>query len=117
MAQRPQIETLAERRQRLMADSDRLRREIAEDLTHLQPLCGWVDRGYSMTRSVLTVWPIVAGAAHFLGAKKRRGRVGTITRVLSSYRVGRKAYGVWRAISSSLPRQRPSPQPEPHPVP
>ena len=109
MAQRPQIKSLAERRLQLIADSDRLRQQMAEDFTRLEPLCGWVDRGYSMARSALTAWPILAGAARFLGAKQRRGRVSTITRVLSWYRIGRRAFGFWKAFSSRSSRPSPAP--------
>ncbi len=104
MAQRSEIESLAERRERLLAESDRLRQQVAEDITRLEPLFGWADRGYSVARSVITAWPLLAGAAGFLIARKRRGTVSTLTRILSWWKLGRKAYGLWRAFSSRSSR-------------
>jgi hypothetical protein len=99
MAPRAVIESLAQRREQLLAESDRLRQQVAEDITRLEPLFGWADRGYSVARSVITAWPLVAVAAGFLIARKRRGSVSTLTRILSWWKLARNAYGLWKAFS------------------
>jgi hypothetical protein len=113
MAKRSEIESLAEHRQRLLAESDRLRQQVAEDIDHLEPLFGWVDRGYAVARSVIRAWPLVAGAAGFLIARKRRGPASTLTRILSWWKMGLKAYGLWKAFSSRSPGPQQAPEPRP----
>jgi hypothetical protein len=91
---------LEQQRQMLMAESEHLRREIAGGLATLETAATWVDRGYSLAMAVRNLWPMIAGVAGFLIARKRGGVFSQVARILSLWRLLRKLQGLWDYFSS-----------------
>jgi hypothetical protein len=108
MAERSEIADLEERRRSLLAESDRLRQQLTAEVARLEPAVALVDRGLALARSVRHFWPILAGAAGFFLARKRRSAVGTLSRVVSWWRLGKKLVGFWRAYSAASHSERAS---------
>ena len=105
MAQLSELERFAQRRRLLLAESECYRQLIAGQLDNLRPAATWVERGYSLVRSLRSSWPLLAAAAGFFIARKRppsRTR-GLLFRVLA------KGWSVWRlAKTLALLRRRSS---------
>jgi hypothetical protein len=100
MAQLAQIALLTERRRRLVAESDQLRQQLDAELAGVRAAGAWVDRGFALMRSVGRVWPLVAGVAGFVVARKNKSRLGQLGRLWSYWRLARKAGAIWSRWTS-----------------
>jgi hypothetical protein len=96
MADLTQIEGLAERRRRLLAESEALRRQIAGHVANLQPAAAWVETGYSAFRSLRALTPVMALVGGFFVARKGTGLLRVITRLWSGLRLVRQLPALWR---------------------
>jgi hypothetical protein len=101
MAHVSEIAALEERRRGLIADSDRLREQVAAEVAHLHTTALWFDRGYAWAQLARHVWPLLAGAAGLFAARKSRGVLGTLTRILSWWRLGRRLVDLWGLLSAA----------------
>jgi hypothetical protein len=105
LAQLSEIERLAERRRLLLAESERYRQAIAAQVKNLGPTAVWLDRGYSLARSLRSSWPLLAAAAGFLLARKRRSeRAGRsllhlLRRIWAWWRRYQTVTSLWRRFS------------------
>jgi hypothetical protein len=103
VAQLSEIAALEEHRRRLIAESDRLRQQVAGELARLHTAAAWLDRGHALVQSTRYLWPFIAGAAGFFVTRKRRGVLGTVTRILSWWRLGKRLVGLWGLLSAQSP--------------
>jgi hypothetical protein len=103
VAQSRELARLAERRRLLVAESARLRRQMAEDLAGLRSATVWVERGYAVVQSGRTLWPLLAGVAGLLVARKKRGWIHTARRLWSWWRLGKQLSGLWRSFQTDIP--------------
>jgi hypothetical protein len=106
LAQLSGVGNPAERRLQLLRQSQQLREELAADVENLRPVVGWVERGYSVALSVLSVWPLVGGLTGFFMARKKGSLLSKATKVWSFWRLGKKMLGIFRRFSSGSPPPR-----------
>ena len=99
MAGSGEIAQLEERRRLLVAESDCLRQQFAGDLMRVQATAVWVDRGYSVFKSLRSYWPILATAAGFLMARKKGARLRLVGKLWAYWRILKKVAGLWRSYS------------------
>lgn len=104
MAHPGELERVFERRRRLMAESDRLRREIAGEFANLENAVGWIDRGYSLIRSFRAWWPLAAAAAGLMLGRTRGGLLKKLGKAWSLWKLARKATSLWQQFA---PRREP----------
>ncbi len=95
MADVDEIADLAERRQRLLAESDMLRRQIAGNLANVRPAVAWVETGYVVFRSLRTLSPLVALIGGIFVARKRMGVLHLVRKLWSGWKLGRKLPSLW----------------------
>jgi hypothetical protein len=98
-----EIERLAERRRLLVRRSDELRGHISYEVANLKPAVAWFERGYLLTQSIRSFWPIVAGAVAFFFTRKKSSWIRKIGKLWSWWRLVRSVTGVWRRAAPKLP--------------
>jgi len=101
MADLAEIEDLAERRRRLLGESETLRRQIAGDLANVRPAAAWVETGYVAFRSLRALSPLVALVGGFFVARKGTGLFQIARKLWSGLRLGRKLPGLWRQFKKA----------------
>ena len=100
MARLSEIELLADRRRLLLAESERLRRQLGTEVGQLQATTGWIKAGYSLLRTAHTYWPLVVAGAGFLLTRKRSGPLSSLDRILSVWRIAKRLIHLWQQYSS-----------------
>jgi len=104
MAQPGELERVFDRKRKLMAESDRLRREMAGEFANLERTAGWVDKGYSLIQSLRSWWPLAAAAAGLMLGRTRGGLLKKLGKAWSLWKLVRKATSIWRQF---VPRREP----------
>jgi len=103
MAQSWELAQIDERRQKLIAEGDRLRRQIDTELACLETAAYWVEKGFSLVQSLRSWWPVAAaGLGLFLGRKGGRS-LKRLGKLWSLWRVFRQAMSLWRQYFSRPP--------------
>ena len=102
MARPSEIELLEVRRQRLLAESERLRSQLGAELGQLHATTGWLKTGYSIFQSARPYWPLVVAGAGFLLTTKRRSTLSVLDRIGSIWRIAKKAFYLWRQYSDKV---------------
>ena len=97
MAESGQLAEIEERRRRLVAESERLRGELAIEAANLCASLTWVARGYEIVRSLRSVWPVAATVAGFVVARKGSGWFRSLGKFWSLWRAGQRALTLWRS--------------------
>lgn len=100
MARLSEIELLADRRRLLLAESERLRRQLGTEIGQLQAATGWIESGYSLLKSVRPYWPLVVAGAGFLLTRKRGRPLSSLDRIWSVWRIAKKAIHFWQQFST-----------------
>ncbi len=103
MAQPPELKGLLERRRQLVARSDELRSQLADDFGAVKTSAVWVERGYSWIRSGRAIWPLLAGAAGLALAFRKGGWLGAAEKMVSVFRFARRMTAVIRTVLESPP--------------
>ena len=98
MAQPTELTRLAEQRRLLAAQSEALRRQLAEDFSELQNSTAWIDRVYTLARAGRALWPILAGVLGVLVARRGGGVLRKASKLLAWWRVLNKVTGLWRSF-------------------
>jgi len=94
MAQSSDLERLLQRRRLLIAESDRLRRDVAEGFVNLEAATAWMEKAYAILQGLRSWWPLAAGAAGlFLGTAKG-GVLGKVGKIWSLWRLVRRVVSV-----------------------
>ena len=101
MARLSEIELLEVRRQRLLAESERLRRQLDTEIGQLHATTGWLKSGFSFFQSARPYWPLVVAGAGFLLTKKRSATLSTLDRIWSVWGIAKKAFHFWRRHSEA----------------
>ena len=113
MARFSEIELLANRRRLLLAESDRLRRQLGAEIDQLQAATDWIKTGYSLLQFVRSYWPLVVAGAGFLLTRQRRSPLSVLERIGSVWRIAERLFHLWQQYSTeSAPpekERRPSP--------
>ncbi len=102
MSQTGELAALEERRRLLVAESGQLRRRMTEDFAQVRASGVWVERGWALFRTGRVVWPLAAGAAGLLLARKRTGWFGTLRKLSSWWRLGRTASSLWQSVRAGF---------------
>ena len=100
MFQLQEIKRLEERRRVLVAESERLRRQAAGDLSVLDETIGRVRRGCAAFETLGSWWPAVAAVAGVFVARKNSGWFATLKKVWSWWQLSQKLAGLWRASAT-----------------
>jgi hypothetical protein len=101
VARLSEIELLEVRRQRLLAESSRLRTQLGTEIGQLHATTGWLKSGFSFFQSARPYWPLVVAGAGFLLTKKRSGTLRALDRILAVWRIAKKAFHFWRQHSDA----------------
>ncbi|MDE3067618.1 MAG: hypothetical protein KGJ60_08710 [Verrucomicrobiota bacterium] len=83
------LEQLEERKRLLVAESERHRRALMEQLQNLESAAAWVERGLGLARSLRGWWPVLAPVAGFLFARRRRRLLDLLWRCWRWLRAGK----------------------------
>jgi len=102
LAQLSKIELLEARRQLLLAESESLRNQLGTEIGQLQAATGWLKTGFSFFQLARPYWPLVVAGAGFLISKKRSGTLSALDRILSAWRIAKKAFHFWRQHSDAV---------------
>ena len=95
MADEPQIASLEERRHLLLAESTRLRQQLAEDLSGIQNNVQRAERVVSIALAARALWPVAAGVTGLWLGRKKGGVFRTAGKLWSLWRAGRKLISIW----------------------
>ena len=109
MAELSEIEKLAERKRRLIAESDRNRHEIARELRNLGTVTAWAEKGYSAAQSIRAWWPVAGVIAGFLITKRggSRSLLRVIAKGWSWWQIAKRFAPMWkRAYEAFSSRER-----------
>jgi hypothetical protein len=109
LGQLSEIERLQARRRELVAESQRLRQQIAGELENLRPVAVWANRGYRVFETLWAAWPLVGGAATFALGRKRHAFLRKAAKAWTWFRLGKKAADLWQRYGSQLRRAQPQP--------
>ena len=96
MAELSQIAQLEERRRRLLVESESYRQQIAREVEALRSAAAWADRGYSMARSVRSLWPALTLLGGIFAARKGGFLLRTLGKGWSLWQLGKRLEPVWR---------------------
>ena len=96
MAEPSEIEKLAERKRKLIAESDRHRQDISRELRNLGTVATWAERGYSAAQSVRAWWPIAGVVAGFLITKKGGSLFRGLAKGWSWWQIAKRFAPIWR---------------------
>jgi hypothetical protein len=100
LAQPSELDRLAEHRSLLVAQSGQLRRQMVEDFAAVRSAAAWVDSGYAIMRSGRALWPVFAGLAGLLVARRSRGWLKKTGKLLSWWRIGKTIHALWNSTRS-----------------
>lgn len=100
MAQTGDLVRLAQRRRALVEQSTTLREQVALDFAAVNASVSWVETGYSMVRSGWVLWPLLAGLAGLLVARKSGGWLSRAGRLLSWWRLAKKLRSLFALFSA-----------------
>ena len=78
----------------LIDQSDRLRQELVAELEILESSAAWVEKGYTVARSIRSLWPILAGVAGLVVAKKGGSWLRKLGKAWSFFRIARNVLGL-----------------------
>jgi hypothetical protein len=96
LAESGQLAEIEERRRRLVAESSRLRGELAIEVGNVCASLTWVARVYEIMRSLRSVWPVAATVAGFVVVRKG-GWFRSLGKLWSLWRAGQQALTLWRS--------------------
>lgn len=100
MAEPSQLNGLALRRQALVARSNELRRQIANQWSVLESHTTWVERAYDFAQSGRALWPLLAGVVGLLFARGTGGLLSKSAQLVSWWRMGKKLFNIWQSLQS-----------------
>jgi hypothetical protein len=100
VAQPSELERLAGQRRRLIAESDALRGQLAEEVAALQRSTSWIERALALAQSSRAIWPILAGLAGLLLARASGGLFGRAGKMLSWWRLTKKLAALWHSFKA-----------------
>lgn len=95
------IESVEERRRRLVTESAALREQLTTHLAEFERAGAWVDKGYELVCSARGVWPLLAALAGVIFMRKDRNRwLSLFKKAWSFWRVVRQTGDLWVRSSS-----------------
>lgn len=103
MVQHSGLAGIEAQRRLLLAESDRLREEIAAEAATFKHPLELAGKGWSIFERVRPFWPLVAVAAGFAVTRKGSGLLGILGRITSWVQLGRKVVSLWRDFT---PREK-----------
>ena len=99
-----QIVPIEERRRLLLAESARLRRQLATDFAGLKTTAQRAERVVSVALSLRALWPVIAGLAGlWLGRRRQGGLLQKVGKLWSWWNVGKKVMSFWEARKPRAP--------------
>lgn len=101
MARPSEIELLADRRRLLLAESERLRRQLGAEIDQLQAVTGWIQTGYSLLQTARNYWPLVVAGAGFLFTRQRSSPLSSLDRIWSVWKIAERLFHFWRHHSDA----------------
>lgn len=114
MAELTEIDRIIERRRQLLAESARLRGELAGDVAALSSTIAWIERGYVWGRSLRVLWPVfAAGAGFWLTRRRPRHGRSIISRVWGWWQLVSKAASLWKRFGPKKPAPAPAEESQP----
>ena len=90
------IALIEARRLLLLAQSEQLRQRFAAEGTELQAATRWMETGYSVARSLLGWWPLIATGIGFFATRKRKGFLAIVGRAFSAWRIAKRFVPLWK---------------------
>jgi hypothetical protein len=79
----------------LRDQSDRLRQEVVAELENLQKAAIWVEKGFAVAQTMKSLWPLLAGLAGIMVARRGGGWLRKLGKAWSFWRLARQVTGLW----------------------
>jgi len=81
--------------------SQELRQRVVQEWHTLQERAVWVERGYTLARSSLAIWPMAAGVLGLVLGRSKGSLLTKGAKVFSWWRLGKKLFRVWQSLKGN----------------